>query len=50
MSDRLPEYRVSITASPKLRWLGCAGCLFAIFILGGVVGILLFGWKTLLGG
>jgi hypothetical protein len=31
-----PQFNVvTITASPRLKWLGCAG--------------LLFGWKTLLG-
>ncbi len=47
--SQLPEYRVYFNAGPKLRGFGCVGCLMAIFILGGIVGVLLFGWKTLLG-
>ncbi|HVU19540.1 MAG TPA: hypothetical protein VHE09_02340 [Rhizomicrobium sp.] len=50
MSDRLPEYRVYFNPGPRFKGLGCAGCLLAIFVLGGILGILLFGWKTLLGG
>jgi hypothetical protein len=45
-----PQFNiVTIRASPQLKWLGCAGCLFAIFVMGGIIGVLLFGWKTLLG-
>lgn len=47
--DELPPYQVRIYASPQFRFLGCAGCLIAIFVMGGIVGVLLFGWKTLLG-
>jgi len=47
---QLPQFRiVSFNASPSMRVLGCVGCLFAIFVMGGIVGVLLFGWKTLLG-
>lgn len=50
MSQQLPEYRVYFNPGPRrLRGWGCVGCLFAIFVLGGIVGVLLFGWKTLLG-
>jgi hypothetical protein len=49
MSDRLPEYRVYFNPGPRLRGFGCLGCLAAIFVLGGIMGVLLFGWKTLLG-
>ena len=45
-----PQYRiVSFNAGPPLRIAGCIGCLFVIFVMGGIVGVLLFGWKTLLG-
>jgi len=45
-----PQFRiVSFNASPPLRIAGCLGCLFVIFVVGGFVGVLLFGWKTLLG-
>jgi hypothetical protein len=49
VSDQLPEYRVYFNPGPRLRGFGCAGCLLAIFILGGIVGILFAGWKALLG-
>ena len=49
MSDPLPEYRVYFNPRPPLRGIGCAGCLLGLFVLGGIVGILLFGWKSLLG-
>jgi hypothetical protein len=45
-----PQFRiVSFNASRPLKIVGCLGCLFAIFVMGGIVGVLLFGWKTLLG-
>ena len=44
-----PEYRVYFTPPPAFRAFGCAGCLIAMFVVGGIVGVLLFGWKTLLG-
>jgi|HubBroStandDraft_6_1064221.scaffolds.fasta_scaffold79326_1 hypothetical protein len=46
---QLPEYRVIFNPPPRFRAFGCAGCLIAIFVVGGIVGVLLFGWKTLLG-
>lgn len=46
---QLPEYRVYINGPPHMRAFGCVGCLVAIFVLGGIIGVLLFGWKTLLG-
>ena len=49
MSQQLPEYRVVFNPGPRLRGFGCAGCLLGVFVLGGIVGVLLFGWKTLLG-
>ena len=59
MSDSLPpppHTRIYINAPPFLRALGCSGCslgcmvlLFVVFVLGGLFGILMFGWKTLLG-
>jgi hypothetical protein len=45
----LPPLYVTVNASPQLKMVGCAGCLVALFVLGGIVGVLLFGWKTLLG-
>jgi hypothetical protein len=47
--DQLPETRIYFNPPPFVRGFGCAGCLIAIFILGGIIGVLLFGWKTLLG-
>lgn len=44
-----PNVRVYFTPPPAFRAMGCAGCLFALFIVGGIAGVLLFGWKTLLG-
>ncbi len=49
MTNQLPNYRVYFTPPPLLRGFGCLGCLLALFVLGGIVGVLLFGWKTLLG-
>lgn len=49
MANQLPEYRIYVNRG-RLRGFGCVGCLLAIFVIGGVLGILLFGWKTLLGG
>lgn len=43
------QFRVFFTPPPAFRALGCAGCLVALFVAGGIVGVLLFGWKTLLG-
>jgi hypothetical protein len=59
MSDPFPppQTRIYINAPPFLRALGCGGCglgclgmLLLVFLLGGLFGILVFGWKTLLGG
>lgn len=47
--SQIPQFRVTINAPPSLRIAGCAGCLLMLFVLGGIVGVLLFGWKTLLG-
>lgn len=58
MSDPFPpsHTRIYLNAPPFLRALGCGGCglgcmgmLLVVFLLGGLFGILLFGWKTLLG-
>ena len=49
MSDLPPRFVVRFNASPQLRLAGCAGCLIAVFVAGGIIGVLLFGWKTLLG-
>ncbi len=45
-----PNFRVYFTPPPALRGCGWLGCLAAIFVIGGIIGVLLFGWKTLLGG
>lgn len=59
MSDPLPppQTRIYLNGGPLLRALGCGGCglgCFSLFlvvlVLGGILGLLLFGWKTLLGG
>jgi hypothetical protein len=47
--SQLPQFNVTVNLPPQLKMLGCAGCLFAIFAMGGIIGVLLFGWKTLLG-
>jgi hypothetical protein len=48
--DQPPQYRIVYSGSPSgWRFAGCAGCFFAVFVVGGIVGVLLFGWKTLLG-
>ena len=46
--NEIRQYRVYFHR-PMLGGLGCVGCLFALFVAGGVLGVLLFGWKTLLG-
>jgi hypothetical protein len=46
---QLPEYRVYLNGPPLMRMFGCAGCLAAIFVGGGALGLLVFGWKMLLG-
>jgi hypothetical protein len=55
MSDPLPDPYVRVTFNPPPFWrsifrsMGCVGCLVALFVVGGIMGVLLFGWKTLLG-
>jgi hypothetical protein len=51
MSDQLPDpqFRVYFNPGPRLRGLGCLGCLLVIFVLGGLLGILVYGWRVLLG-
>jgi hypothetical protein len=44
-----PEIRVMFTPPPAFRAMGCAGCLIALFVVGGIVGLLMAGWKALLG-
>jgi hypothetical protein len=44
-----PNFRVYFNPPPALRGCGWLGCVAAIFVIGGIVGVLLFGWKTLLG-
>ncbi len=59
MSDpyRPPETRIYLNAPPFIRALGCGGCglgcaifFMVVFVLGGFLGVLVFGWRTLLGG
>ncbi len=49
MSDPLPQLRVYFNPPPQFKAMGCVGCLVMLFVVGGIVGVLLFGWKTLLG-
>jgi len=49
MTDLDPQTRIYFTPPPFMRGFGCVGCLLVVFILGGIIGVLLFGWKTLLG-
>jgi len=58
MSDTPPPSgtRLIINPPPFLRVLGCSGCglgcfvfLLIVFVLGGLFGILMFGWKVLFG-
>lgn len=44
-----PQFRVYVRTPGPLRFVGCAGCLVALFVLGGLAGVLLLGWKALLG-
>ena len=59
MSDpyRPPQTLIYLNAPPFIRALGCGGCglgcailFFVVFVFGGLVGVLVFGWRTLLGG
>jgi hypothetical protein len=59
MSDPFPpsNTRVYLNAPPILRAVGCGGCGIGcfglgliLFVLGGLFGVLVFGWRTLLGG
>jgi hypothetical protein len=59
MSDPYPPpstTRIYLNAPPFMRALGCTGCglgcvvtALVVFLLGGIFGMLLFGWKTLVG-
>lgn len=58
MSDPFPPDppRIYLNTLPIIRAIGCSGCtlgcagfLLIVFLLGGLFGILAFGWKTLLG-
>ena len=44
-----PQFRIVSFNAPQLRIAGCLGCLFVIFVMGGIAGLLLSGWKALLG-
>ena len=44
-----PNVRIYFNPPPAFRAMGCIGCLTALFIVGGIVGVLLFGWQKLLG-
>lgn len=57
MSDPPSQTRIYLNAPPLLRAFGCGGCglgcltlAIVVFVLGGLVGVLLAGWRTLLGG
>jgi hypothetical protein len=47
MSD-INEYRVTFNRRP-FRIFGCLGCLVTLFIIGGIIGLLWQGWRSLLG-
>lgn len=58
MSDPYPpsHTRIYLNPPPFFRALGCTGCglgcviaALVVFVLGGIVGVLLFGWRTLMG-
>ncbi len=59
MTDPYPPpstTRIYINPPPFMRALGCTGCwlgcavvALVVFLLGGIFGMLLFGWKTLVG-
>ena len=44
-----PNIRVYFNPPRIVRGFGCVGCLLAIFVIGGIVGLLWSGWKALLG-
>ena len=59
MSDPFPpsQTRVYLNGPRIVRTIGCGGCglgclglALVVFFLGGIFGILLSGWRTLLGG
>ena len=47
--SQFPRTNFSVKLSPQWGLMGCAGCLVMIFVLGGLLGVLLMGWKFLLG-
>lgn len=51
MSGQLsdPNFRIYFTPPRRFGFAGCAGCLIVIFVVGGILGVLLFGWQKLLG-
>ncbi|MBN9531744.1 MAG: hypothetical protein J0I26_11325 [Alphaproteobacteria bacterium] len=51
MAGQLPDpnFRIYFTPPRRFRALGCAGCLITLFVIGGIFGVLLFGWQKLLG-
>ncbi len=44
----IDEYRVTFNRRP-FRIFGCVGCLVMLFVVGGIVGLLWQGWRSLLG-
>ena len=46
--NEIDEYRVIVNPRP-FRVFGCLGCFVMLFILVGIVGLLLLGWRSLLG-
>lgn len=56
MSDPFPPSeppRIYFNAAPFVRRMGCGlgfvGLIFVIFFGGGLLGLMILGWKTLLG-
>lgn len=45
-----PQFRVYVSPTRGARLFGCLGCLVALFVLGGIVGLLIMGWRALLAG
>ena len=49
--SNLPDPDVRIYFNPPRGFRGCGwlGCAGAVFVIGGILGVLLFGWEKLLG-
>jgi hypothetical protein len=46
--NEVHEYRVTVDNRP-FRIFGCIGCLVTIFVIVGIIGLLLQGWRAVLG-